>query len=149
MSQDISGFGLRVVVTATSTFPIGFTVSAFADDADPFDLPELTIAETGMGLNGDLITWSNANPINITLNVIPNSDDDRNLQALFNSNRVGRGKQSVLDVITLVGIYPDGSRVVLTEGKTTSYIPANSVASAGRIKSKPYSFMMENIVNSL
>lgn len=145
MSQDISGFGLRVVVTATRTFPNGFTVSAFADDSDPFDLPELTIAETGMGLNGDLVTWSNANPINVTLNVIPNSDEDRNLQTLFNANRVGRGKQAVQDVIRLVGVYPDGSRVILTEGKTTSYMPGNSVASAGRIKSKPYNFMMENI----
>lgn len=148
MSQDISGFGLRVIVTATETFPNGFTVSAFAGDADPLDFPELTIAETEMGLNGDLITWSNANPINITLNVIPNSDEDRNLQTLFNANRVGRGKQAVRDVITLVGIYPDGSRVQLSQGKTTTYIPSNSVASAGRYKSKPYGFAMENVDNT-
>lgn len=149
MSQDISGFGLRVIITASVSFPNSFTVAAFADDGDSFDSPALTIAEHAMGLNGDLVSWSNANPLPVTLNVIPNSPEDRNLSALFEANRVGRGKQSVQDVISLVGVYPNGDTVNYTQGKTTSFIPANSVASAGRLKSKPYVMTFENVQNNI
>ena len=145
MSNNISGFGLRITLTASVSFPRGFTISAFAGDADPFDNPTLTIAEHEMGLNGDLITWSNANPLAVTFNIIPNSEDDINLNALFEANRVGRGKQSVQDEITVVAIYPDGNTATYSGGSPTSFIPANSVASAGRLKTKPYTFNFENV----
>lgn len=145
MAQDISGFGLRVSLIASNTMPNGADISAFADDADPFDIPELTIAETAMGLNGDLVTFSSANPVAVTISLIPGSDDDVNLQTIAEANRVGLDKSSVRDVIALVGVYPDGRTVRLTGGKLVNYRPGNSVASAGRFKSKPYSFMFENI----
>lgn len=146
--NNISGFGLRVVITASNTFPNGFTISAFADDSDPFDFPELTTSETAMGLNGDQLAWNNANPVAVTLNVIPNSEDDRNLDTLFSANRAARGRQSAQDEITMSGIYPDGSTVELVAGVTTTYIPSSSVASAGRLKSKPYNFSFEDVTNN-
>lgn len=145
MSQDISGFGLRVAVIASRTFPVGVSLSAFADDADPFDIPELQIAETAMGLNGDLITWASANPIAVTLNIIPGSEDDINMQAIAEANRPGKDKSPARDSMSLVGVYPDGRVVRFTGGRLVNYRPGNSVASAGRLKSKPYSFMFENI----
>lgn len=146
--NNISGFGLQVQVIASVTFPSGFTCSQFADDADPFDMPSIQIADKAMGLNGDLITWSKANPLPVTLSVIPGSDDDKNLAILFEANRVGRGKSSARDVITLVGIYPDGSTTTLTPGTITDGMPGNSVASAGRLKTKAYSFAMEGVANT-
>jgi len=141
---DISGFGIQVQVKASNTFPSGFTLSQFADDADPFDLPSQQIADKAMGLNGDLITWSKANPLNITLNVLPNTDDDKNMSILLEANRVGKGKTSARDEVTIVAVYPDGAVLTLSKGVITDGIPGNSVASAGRMKTKAYQFSFEN-----
>lgn len=145
MANDVSGFGLRLRITASRTFPAGFTVTQFADDADPFDLPSIQIADKAMGLNGDLVTWSKANPINTTVNVIPGSEDDRNLAVLLEANRVGRGKSGARDQITMTGTYPDGRSITLSAGVITDGMPGNSVASAGRLKSKAYQFAFEGL----
>ncbi len=145
MANDVSGFGLRLRITASRTFPAGFTVTRFADDADPFDLPSIQIADKAMGLNGDLVTWSKANPINTTVNVIPGSEDDRNLAVLLEANRVGRGKSGARDQITMTGTYPDGRSITLSAGVITDGMPGNSVASAGRLKSKAYQFAFEGL----
>lgn len=146
MANNISGFGLQVSLIALPTFPQGIVLTQFADDSDPFDLPSLQIADKAMGVNGDLVTWSRANPITVTLNIIPGSEDDKNMQVLFELNRVGRGKFGTNDKITLTAIYPDGTTLTLTEGKITDGTPGKSVASAGRLKSKSYSFAFENQV---
>lgn len=142
--NDISGFGLQINLVASKTFPQGITLTQFADDADPFDLPSMQIADKAMGVNGDLVVWNRANPIIPTINVIPGSDDDRNLQVLFEQNRVGKGKLGAGDEITMTGIYPDGSTITLTKGKITDGMPGKSLASAGRLKSKAYVFAFEN-----
>ncbi len=146
MSFDISGFGIQVRIIALPTFPTGFTVTQFADDADPFDIASQVIAETAMTLNGDLVTWSSATPIPVTLNVIAGSDDDRNLSILYSANRVGIGKIVSRDIITMIGTYPDGRSITLTNGKLVEGMAGNSIASAGRFKSKPYIFQFENKV---
>lgn len=144
MAQDISGFGLVVTVRASRTFPIGLPVTDFADDADPLNIPDVTLAESSMGLNGDLVTFSKASPIEIELAVIPNSDSDIGLSALVEANRVAKGKASARDVITLIGVYPDGAVKRYTNGRIMSGPVGNSVQSAGRIKSKVYKFAFEN-----
>src|ERR1700692_516825 len=103
--ENISGFGLIVSVLASNTFPVGLLLTEFADDSDPFDFPSLQIADKAMGLNGDLIQWAKANPIIVTLNVIPGSYADINLATLLEANRVGRGKTGARDIITLIGTY--------------------------------------------
>lgn len=143
--QDISATGISLLVKADKTFPNGFTVTQFADDADPFDLPSLEIAATAMNINGELVTWSSPRPINPTLNVIPGSEDDNNLATLFEANRAAAGKTVARDIITIVATYPDGSTVTLSNGKMTSGFPGKSIASAGRMKSKAYSFMFQDL----
>lgn len=146
--HDISGFGTKINVKASKTFPSGFIISEFADDADPFDVPAIALADKAMGLNGDLVVWSSAVPIEVTINVIPDSDDDKNLAALAEANRVSKGKKSAGDVITLVRIGPSGETTTLTNGKLTSAVIATSLASAGRKKSKPYVFTFESKAES-
>lgn len=143
--ENISGFGLKLVITASTTFPAGMPVTQFADDTDPLDIPAITVAETGMGLNGDLATWSRATAIDVSLSVVPNGDDDRNLALLLEANRVAKGKRGARDVITLTAMYPDGRSKVLQQGTVISGTPANSVASSGRYKSRTYAFRFENI----
>ena len=122
---------------------MGFPVTQFADDSDPIDIPAIDIADSAMGLNGDLITWSTANPITATLNVVPGSENDIELAILLESNRVGRGKTGARDIITMSIIYPSGNFVNLTNGIITSGSASSSVASAGRLKSKSYNFTFE------
>lgn len=143
--NDISVFGLRVQLQASQTFPSGISLTQFADDADPFDVPTMQIRDKAMGVNGDLITWAKATPITLSLSVVPNSDDDRNLGVLFESNRVGKGKQGARDIINVTAIYPDGRTVSFTQGVITDGMPANSPSSAGRLKSKTYQFAFENV----
>lgn len=141
--QDISGFGIRVTIVGSVTFPQGFTVTQFADDGDPIDTPQQQIMDKAMGLNGDMVAWSKANPIMANVSVIPDTDDDRNLSALAEANRVGRGKTSARDIITMTVIYPDGSTNTLNNGKLTDAPLSTSIASAGRKKTKVYNFAFE------
>lgn len=142
--ENISGFGLIIQLQASITFPFGLTLTKFADDADPLDLPSIQIGDKAMGLNGDLIWWNKATPIPMTLNMIPNTDDDENLGILLEANRVGRGKISAQDVINVTAIYPDGSFDVLQNGFITDGMPGTSIASSSRMKSKIYTFAFEN-----
>lgn len=143
--HDISAIGVSVRCIASQTFPVGFTITEFADDADPFDLPSMDIATPSMNVNGDLIVFSAPNPILITLNVIPGSDADNNLSVIFEANRAGKNKRHAGDIITLVANYPDGATLMLSQGKMTSGVPGNSPASAGRIKSKAFGFAFESL----
>ena len=146
--SDITGFGTRLRVLASNTFPVGFEVGQFADDADPLDVPALTIAGSAMGLNGDLVKWTTANPIPVITNVIAESEDDRNLTLLFEANRAGKNKASAKDVITMIVSYPNGKVVTLTGGSCQEFTPANPIASEGRLKSKAYTFAFENMVTA-
>ena len=146
--QDISAFGIRVRLVASVTFPAGIDITQFADDADSLDVPQQQIADKAMGVNGDLIVWSTANPLLTTLNVIPASEDDRNLSVLLEANRVARGKRSARDTITLTAVYPDGRTQTWSQGKITDGIPGNALASSGRMKSKPYMFACESLNRS-
>lgn len=142
--NDIAAFGSSTRVIASKTFPAGFTVTAYADDADGFDLPTLQINDGAMGLNGDAVTWSTANLIPATIAVIPGSQDDKNLAVLFERNRAARGKKPAKDAITIVHVYPDGSTVTLTDGFCYDFTPGRAVASGGRLKSRVYSFRFAN-----
>lgn len=146
--QDISAFGIRVRLVASVTFPAGIDVTQFADDADSLDVPQQQIADKAMGVNGDLIVWSKANPLNVTMNLIPASEDDRNLSVLLEANRVARGKRGAWDVITLTAIYPDGTTQTWSRGRITDGVPGKGLASSGRMKSKPYMFSFENLARS-
>lgn len=148
MTTDISGQGLEFTIIASNTFPNGVTLTQFADDADPLDMPDLKIADVTMGLNGDLISWSTAVPILSTIALVPGSDDDKNMAILAEANRSGRGKINAKDIITGIVSSPDGKIITFSEGKMLTAPPADSVASAGRKKSKVYGFGFENKVET-
>lgn len=146
MAENITGSGVVIRVTASVSFPAGFYVTQFADDADPIDLPSVQIADKAMGVNGDLITWSKAVAKEVTLNVIPGSADDLNLNLLGLLNTPGIGRRPAQDVITILVVYPSGDKVTCIGGSMTDYMPGASVASAGRLKTKAYKFAFEDII---
>lgn len=145
---NISGNGLSISLVASTTFPLGININQFADDSDPLDVPSIQISDVAMGLNGDLITWSKAVPIKITLSVIPKSDNDVALSILLASNRIGRGKVSNRDVITMNVSYPDGSYVTLTDGIITDGIPFSPTANSGRLKTRTYQFSFQTYIGA-
>lgn len=145
MGQDISGFGLRVILTCDLTFPQGLVITQFGDDADPLDSPSLALAEGAMGLNGDAIFWSKPNLIPMVIAVVPNSDDDINLGILADANRVAKNKLAIKDIIDAQIIYADGTSVSKTGGAIVAAIFGFPIASSGRMKTKVYGFMFENI----
>ncbi|WP_152035037.1 phage tail fiber protein [Pseudomonas ovata] len=99
---DVSGTGLSLNIVASKIFPNGFPVTEFADDADPFDLSAVTAATAAMNVNGDLVVYSSPQPILPSINVIPGSEADNNLQILFEANRAAKGKKIARDVIKIV-----------------------------------------------
>lgn len=135
---DLSHFGMIATVTASNTLPIPAPITHFADDADGMDLTEMTIAEMVMGTNGDAITWTIAVPIELTLNLIPNTLSHLTMNILFEANRAEKGKLPARDEITIIRIAPDLSTLTLTGGKIISGTPATSMASSGRIKTASY-----------
>jgi hypothetical protein len=143
--EDISVFGLTANVTADTTFPNGLTISSFADDADPLDSPDLDIADMSMGPNGDAITWSRPQLIEISMNIIPQSQDDVNLTCLMDANRVAKGKSSARDQISIVFSYPNGMKVTCTEGKLVTAPAVQSGSAAGRAKTKRYAFKFAQV----
>lgn len=143
--EDISVFGLSANVVADTTFPNGLTISAFADDADPLDSPDLDIADMAMGPNGDSVTWSRPQLIEISMNVIPQSPDDVNLTALQDANRVAKGKTSARDKINIVFTYPNGMKVTCSEGKMVTANAVQSGSAAGRAKTKRYAFRFSQV----
>lgn len=148
MSEDISGFGSQIRITASNTFPTGFTVTQFSEDADPFDFPAQDIASEAMGVNGDLITWGSASAIPMAVSVIPGSDDDANLAILLEANRPGRGKRRAADVISAIVSYPDGTTTTVTSGHIKNGMVARGLAGSGRQKTRVYLFAFENKVES-
>ena len=143
--SDIGGFGTELTIYASVTFPNGLTITEFADDADPVDSPSIQIRDKAMNLNGRLITWGKATPVGLTINITPNTDDQVNLELLFDSNRVARGKRNVNDVIDATLIYPDGTAKNFEQGSPTDYIPVNSIASSSRMKSRPFVFAFQSM----
>ena len=142
---NISGYGLSANLIASNTFPNGINISAFADDADATDFPDLQVGDTGFGLNGDMATWSKATGPEVGMNIIATSDDDINMEALLEANRVGKGKRGARDIITLTLNYPNGSIVTLSKGIIIvgSIIPG--VQQSGRMKTRQYRFRFERV----
>lgn len=145
---NISGFGYSAVITASKTFPNSFTLVDFADDGDPLDSPELPAADTGFGLNGDMLVWTHPQGVEVTFMVIPTSEGDINLDILLDANRVGKKKTSARDIINIVHTYPNGDVVTLSNGVIISGNMLPGVAGSGRLKSRPYKFRFERITKS-
>lgn len=138
MMPDLSHFGTVATVTASNTLPAPAPITHFADDADGMDLPELTIADMVMGTNGDAVTWTIATPIEVAVNLIPNTLSHLTMNIIFEANRAEKGKLPARDEITIIRIAPDGSTLTLSKGKIISGTPATSMASSGRLKTAAY-----------
>jgi hypothetical protein len=146
MSVDISAMGLKVLVKAVPTYPVGIEITHFADDGDSLNISDLTIMESGMGVNGDMVVWRVATPCEIELNVIPGTDECKELENLFNLNMTQKNRVSSKDLISMVITHPDGHQSVLSNGYIIGGKPAQDYSSTGRANSRSFRFVFENNV---
>lgn len=143
--QYISGFDASLRIVASVTFPGGFTVTNWADDADAIEVAVKDIAEGAMGAGGDMVVWNVPKVIEMTINVIPDSQSDKNLQLLAQANTAVANKLLAKDVITATYVNQnDGMIQTFSNGAMTKAAPANSVAQSSRLKSKQYAFIFES-----
>lgn len=146
MSYDVSGVGSIITIIADKTLPQGYPLSQFAEDVDPFDFPSVQIGNAVMGANGDGQRYATAVMLPWKVSAIVGSPDDTALQTIAKANLVGKGKASVDDEITVVAIYPDGTQATLTGGKITEAMFGKGMAGTGRLKTRVYGFLFENII---
>lgn len=140
---NISAFGITLQVIGSNTFPNGFTITEFADDADAVDAPDHEVGDTGMGPNGDMVIWNRAVPLEIAYNAIPTSPGDINSNILLNANRAGKGKASSRDIVTLIMTYPSGQVVNLSPGGIITGTLLQPILATGRLKSHLYRYRFE------
>ncbi len=149
MATNISGFGETTQLKASNTFPNSFTFNEYADDADPFDSTDYTVADTGFGLNGHMVFWVRPQGIEVVYNVLPFTPGDLNLSALTEANRAGLGKSSAGDIISIVHTYPlVGQIITLTNGVMITGNLVSSTATNGRLKTHLYRFRFENLAKA-
>ena len=146
MAQDISGLGSKVTIISVPTFPQGFTITEFATDSDPVVIDDIEVANTEVGVNGDVVSWHKATTIPVELSVIPNCESDKNLQILVNANRSAKNRVSTNDDITMTVSYVDGTIKTLTGGVILGGNVASSIVSDGKIRTKTYRFVFSNII---
>jgi len=149
MTVEISGFGSGVFLVATETFPAGITLSQWPDDTDPLVVEQDDFGSATKGVNGELLRNLVANPISVTLSLIPGSLDEDNLQTLANANRPGKNKSIPYDVITLTEFDAQGNSFTYNNGIIVSGNAGFSVSSNSRKSTNTWGFLFENVTRSV
>ncbi len=137
---DVSGFGTGITIVALQSFPMGFSLSQFADDTDPIVFEEVETSDIELLYDGSLFAYDVASAVRMSVSVIPGSNDDINLKILLSARK---GSSSIIplpDTTTAVISYPDGGRVILSNGTITKGPLADSITQQGRRKANTYSF---------
>lgn len=138
---DVSGFGTGVVIVALESFPMGFGLSQFADDTDPISAKDVEPIGYEMLYDGALFSYDKAAPVEVSVALIPGSDDDINCKILLQNKKSARNFLPLPDITTMIITYPDGGRVILTSGTILKGPLVDSVMSSGRKKSNVYTFV--------
>lgn len=145
--QDVSSVGIALRLTASITFPNGINLTAFPEDGDIGATGNVDIAGNASGVNGDLITWKTVNGIEVNVPVIPNTEDETNLDFLFEANRAAKNKTPKHDVIQIVATNPvTGTTKTYKNGVCKNGVVGYQYGGDGRIKNKVYGFVFEDVV---
>lgn len=146
MAIDVSAMGLKVLIKAVPSFPVGIEITHFADDGDSLNISDIQTMESAVGVNGDLVVWRVATPCEISVNVIPGTDECKDLETLFNLNMTQKNRVASKDILTMVITHPDGKQTVLSNGYIVGGKPAQDYSSNGRANSREFRFVFENNV---
>lgn len=157
--QDISTLGASVTITGA-----GLSISDitdFSDDGTPIQVSDLEVAGSSMNINGEMVTWAKANPVEVSLSLIPGSDSDNKITNFLRAIAPGgsMGKVSTNAYISSMVIStPDVTRANLestrphrtytfTNGRMLRGTPGLSSDADGRMISKTYTFVFEKVTS--
>ena len=147
MTADVSSIGITAVLTASITYPNGITFTAFPEEGDIGAAGTNEIAGNASGVNGELIVYKTVNPIEVTLPLIPNTEEESLMDLLFEANRASKNRFPKKDIITLVLTNPvTGVAKTYKNGVIKSGTVAYQYGADGRIKNKTYTFVFEDAV---
>jgi hypothetical protein len=138
---DISGFGSSVIVVALSSFPMGFSITEFADDIDPFVVEPIEPTGFEMLYDGSLFAYDKAAPIKVNLSVVAGTSDDINLKILLQARKGSAQILNIPDITSMVVSYPDGGRVMFSNGTIIGGPLADTLQTIGRKKGNTYNFV--------
>jgi hypothetical protein len=82
-------FQIKDVSFAGSTVTVGgIKVSDFMDDANPVEFQDVDVSSVGVNCNGSMIRNAKPNVVMMSVTVIPGSESDEKLYALWKKYRV-------------------------------------------------------------
>lgn len=147
--SDISVIGFAATVKESNLFPNGFTLTQFADDTAPFDEPEVTLAETGMGANGHMVVWRSPAVKTVTIALIPGSEDAKNMQVCANAGQVGLGQTATAGRVSMSVVWPSGAVVNYSNGVVTAARLGVSAGTGGRVTTPTFTIAFESVTANL
>lgn len=145
---DISGFGTGITIVATTSFPVGFTLSSFADDEDPLSVENTEVSGYEKLYDGTIFTYDKTSPLLLSVGVMPNSEDDANLKILLQMRKSSASILPLPDTTSMVICYPDGGKVAMSNGTMLSGPLADSLTAQGRKKGNVYHFVFGTFVGA-
>jgi hypothetical protein len=138
---DISSFGSSVAIISTQSFPMGFSLTQFADDEDPLTVEEVEVSGYEKLYDGNIFIFDKTSPILMSVAVMPNTDDDINMKILMQMRKSSPQLLPLPDTVSAVITYGDGGRVILSNGGVLTGSLADSLSKDGRKKGNLYHFV--------
>jgi hypothetical protein len=138
---DISAFGTGLTIVATTSFPVGFQVTSFADDEAPLDISNVEVSGYEKLYDGTIFTYDKTSPILLSIGVLPNTSDDINLKVLMQQRKSSAQLNQLADTTSLIIKYADGGYAAMSNGSIISGALADSLTTQGRKKGNAYHFV--------
>jgi len=140
-SYDISARGSYVIIEDV-TKGSKIYITDFADDQDPITIDDVNIAEGFYDANGKLCRRGKIEPVNCHIAVIPSSDGELAMNE-FVLNNLTLTNGSAYSTCNMTVFYRSGKKTEFCNGFLTSSSMGYAATSAGRIRTKNYSFCFE------
>lgn len=144
--MDVSALGFKILVQDSRVFPRGFTINRTADGADPFAFSTVTVGSVTSDANANIVYRTTPNPTEFTINLLPTSEEDKNMSLLFECHRPRPGVPKTGGEITITVIYNDGSSTTAIKCYFLTGDPKRSIQGDSRYKNKVYTFACEDYV---
>lgn len=139
--ENISGLGLGITILALQSFPMGFSLSQFADDINPFEVEEIEPVGYDMLYDGSLFAFDKAAPVLLTIGLIAGTADDINCKVLLQARKASSGIIPLPDITSMVVTYGDGGRLLLSNGTILKGPLGDTIQASGRKKGNQYTFV--------
>ncbi|QRE00529.1 hypothetical protein [Burkholderia phage BCSR129] len=148
MARDVSAFGVKGYMLASTTFPLGFTIESFADDDEPITFGQIQLAEAKRDVNGQFYSKGKGVVVPITIAVVAGSYEDYCLSTVTRANFNSSFLRPAMDEINMTLSFKDGAIFTFTGGRMTEGHVAPSVTREQRLKSNAYTIAFDGVASN-